>query len=122
MQTPTPRLNQPNPLNIPPLPPHFLLYAQPNRITLIPAQRPIAPISHHTGDEDLACALSLLLDVLALDAVALAPDIRDERGADDEGQAEQEQIDRDRVAGEEAVRHGIEGGLREVEQACQADD
>lgn len=57
-----------------------------------------------------------------MDAVALAPDIRDERGADDEGQAEQEQIDRDRVAGEEAVRHGVEGGLREVEQARQADD
>jgi len=50
-----------------------------------------------------------------MDAVALAPDVRDERDADDEGQAEQEQIGRDRVAGEEAVRHGVESGLREVE-------
>ena len=103
-------------------PPNSLLYAQPNRITLIPAQRPIAPIGHQAGHEDLACALGFLLDVLAIDAAALAPDIRDERGADDEGQAEQEQIDRDRVVGEKAVRHGVEDGLREVEQAGQADD
>ena len=46
----------------------------------------------------------------------------DERGADDDSDAEQDQVDGAGVVAEGLVCEGVEAGLREVEEACEADD
>lgn len=54
--------------------------------------------------------------------MAAAPDEGDEDGADEQREGEQDDVDGDGVVGEELVGCGVEGGLREVEEAGEADD
>lgn len=57
-----------------------------------------------------------------MNQVALAPDVANEGNADEQGDAEEQEVDGDGVVGESLVGEGVEGGLSEVEEASEADD
>lgn len=66
--------------------------------------------------------LRLRLDILPQDDMALPVHEGDQRNANDQGQRQENDVDGDGVVAKGPVRQGVEAGLREVEEARQADD
>jgi hypothetical protein len=97
-------------------PPPLLTRTRTNR-PIIPYPRPL-----RTRHQNLPRALSLLLNPLSDDFMALLPHESHERDAHQQRTAQQHNIDRHGVAVECAMGGSVEGRLREVEEAGEADD
>ena len=80
------------------------------------------PTRTHARHERLPRRLRLILDILPVNAAALTPDEHDKRGANEEGQTEEDDVDGDGVVVKDLVGCGVEGRLGEVEEAGETDD